>query len=190
MCPWCMREWRHGRHAAANKREMGNDDNTPVTVLSWLFGWAVKASGRPYNFLHISARQVQASSRPPCRDFAPVLGAAIHMFCCDLSHCEALLQSLALIQSPSRKTAVSSANNIPLGCFKMYVDMLSFVKTCNTLVSSSTVEKNEFYLANLKYDPESSPRLTGIFSCSVALHSESLSLTILVLVVGFDCFCE
>jgi hypothetical protein len=92
------------------------------------------------------------------------------------------LQSLALIQSPFRKTAVSSANNIPLGCFKMYVDLLSFVKTRNTLVSSSAAEKNEFYLAHLKYDTKSSPRLTGVISCSVALHPESLSLTILVLV--------
>jgi hypothetical protein len=77
---------------------------------------------------------------------------------------------------------VSPANNVPLGCFKMYVDPLSFVKICNTLVSSSTAEKNEFYLANLKYNTKSSPRLTGMFSCSIALHSESLSLTILVLV--------
>jgi hypothetical protein len=51
-----------------------------VTILNWLFGWAVDTSGRPYSFLHITARKVQASPRPPWRDFASVLGAAIRMF--------------------------------------------------------------------------------------------------------------
>jgi hypothetical protein len=59
---------------------MGIDDNIPLTILNWLFGWAVDTSGRPYSFLHITARKVQASPRPPWRDFASVLGAAIRMF--------------------------------------------------------------------------------------------------------------
>jgi hypothetical protein len=78
VCPWFMRKQTYGRHAAPNKGDMGNDNNVPATVLIWLFGKVLDASGESCYFLsHSSAHKVQASLRLSWQNSASVLGVAI-----------------------------------------------------------------------------------------------------------------